>query len=562
MNKPITTTNIQEELNKYAQKEGLESFLVDFELLSYKPFIKTIFDEEYKLLEELKIKKYEKSHDQIFKEKAKIYQEYTILINRLTDNEMFNLDYEIIWDEFKVNPVLLIKKATSSFNTTKFSAQEIYKALYAKMMKIKAQNNILIPIFKEIFIKDLKSFVINLFGKKFTQDVKINLFLGIEPIKSSEASLKEHYKNIKTSENTLTIIEENTLLLEYEKPIYGKNGFNSLGEIVELELTKTQAMLRIRADEQSVLVVKEERLVKYYSKFKGYIKVKDNVLSIEKRYVVGNITKPQKTATNTEANNIEVTVAESDMTKDGVGDGVELVSQKIHITGAVGQNAVIKAKEATIDGMTHATSSIFGKDVLINRHLGLVRARTVHVKSLEGGTVYATHAKIDNIISGTISAETIEIGTIKNNAKIYGAETIKIEQILGEDNLIGIDITQVDTLKKKLSFYKEEIESLKEKIETIRPFPQFKDKTKQLVAQAKQKQKELIESLFDPFKAKIYIKEKVQGLNTIYFYIYVKNMKIEYKTKENIQYDAFKLIDDSDLGLITMQPVGKNITYL
>lgn len=556
----ITTRNIKVELASYAQKIGVDPDNLDFTLIKYETLIKSVFYEEPKPLSKELIRRYAGKSFLIFREKASFIQEYTIKVVKKSNNNFFNLKTELIIDHLESRARLKISPK-SKFNTKRYSQNELYKALYAEIIKIKAHNNILISFFSDRLLPQLKRFIINLYANKFNKEVSIIIYDGIMPKQSQKSFIEQHFINKTNEDKTLIEVEENEPLVSYTKPIYGRDGFSVHGEILEYELKEKQARLPYSIDNESILCVEDNKKAQYFARFKGYVQIVRARLFVKKRYISSGIKSTQKVFTDAETNNIEVVVAEQDMTKDGVGDGVNLVSQSVKITGAVGKNATIKAKDVIIDGLTHAQSKIYAKTVQINRHIGLVNAHKVHIKTLEGGTVYATEAIIDNVISGVISAEKIEIKNLKNNAKIYGSEYIVIDNITGEDNVIGIDVSKVETLKRKILFYKQEIEDLQDKIKETKKFPTLKNKTIALAKDIKLKRLELLESLFDPFKARISIKSHFRGLNTIYFYIYSKNFRLEFKTSQDKTYDDFRILDNPDLKLITLLPVDKDFRY-
>lgn len=556
----LTTTNVKRTLIKFAQKKGIKASTLGFKLLNYDTAIKAEFDEEFKDLTRERAAKYEFRKDLIFRDGIEYKQTCYIVPILKKKNGFFDLVCEVDKHDYNCRPTLIIKK-NSIFNTKQFNKKEMYKALYLELIKIKAFNNILIDVFNKPTIEGLKRFIKDLYSKNFTEDVEILLFDGVDPEESTKADVIEHYKLKKEDDKKLIEVSETELLVEYIKPVFGKNGFSASGKIIDSELYGTQAKPNFRPDDESILVEDTEDYTKYYSKLKGFIEEKRNILSVEKLYQVGEINRHETTVTDGEVNDIEIVISEKDMTKDGVGDGVELVSQKVKITGAVGKNAVIKAKIANIEGMTHSDSKVFGKEVNVNRHLGTVRASDVHVKSLEGGVIHATHAKVDNIISGTITAETIEIGILKNNAKIFASKHIEINKIDGEDNLLAIDVKKVETLQKKVSFIQKDIDEIKEEIKILAKNPKQKDKVNELLKEIKGKQEAIDNELFNPFDAYISIKEPVNGINKVYFNTQRKDLIIECRTLEGVTYEKLYLEDDDVLETITLHPSGESVEY-
>ncbi|MGP1560693.1 MAG: hypothetical protein ACTTIC_01225 [Helicobacteraceae bacterium] len=557
----IETDDIKRELALFAKANSIEVGVLDFNLISHKTLLKTPAGKESaKEVAKEKLAFYENRPELILGESMEFFQRYFIEILSAKENPFFSLEYRIDYSRHGSCADLVVLPA-SVFNLDA-NKTEFYRLLYKEILKIKALNGILIDMFSDKTVADLKPFVIDLFkAGGLAREWRINLFTGLEPKESREAYLLEFYKQKEPAQedgqkdDCLIVVEKDELIVEYKKPIFGKNGFSARGEILHFELSAPQEGLAFRADGETISSVEESDFVRFYAKVKGYVKLSGKILSIEKRYVVSDVKKTtNNNVTRDEINNIEVIVNEADLTKDGVGDGVELISERVKITGAVGTNAVLKAKEVSIEGMTHSKASIFAKQARINRHLGVVRASSVEIESLEGGVVYATTAKVRNVVSGVICAETVEIGLLKNHAKIYGAERITIERLEGEDNTIGIDVTKIETLKKKIHFYKEEIQEFKDRYNRLKKFEKYKDKALAIAAVIRKKQEELKSSLFSPYAAKITIGSKPSGVNTIYFFDYFKNTKIAYKTLQNQTPGEFYITEEN--GFVVMHPVN------
>jgi hypothetical protein len=274
---------------------------------------------------------------------------------------------------------------------------------------------------------------------------------------------------------------------------------------------------------------------------------------IDNKIRMRNLTRVQDSVAKKEDNNIEVIIAQSDSSVDSVGEGVELTSETIHITGHIGAKSTIKAVKLRIDGATHKDSYQEAKFAEINRHKGKLRCHSAKIKLLEGGEIHATNVEIDSSLSGTVYAENVTIGHVKSNLKVYASNSIKIKRVSGEDNLFKIDYQAIPTLMSKYNFISQEIEELKYKLESTKKhtpakIPVIKDKIKEL----KEQQNKIVNGVKN---ANITITEPLRGLNTITFKIDNEN-ELSFKTDAKA-YDSFYLVESDDA--ITLHPTDKKI---
>lgn len=269
---------------------------------------------------------------------------------------------------------------------------------------------------------------------------------------------------------------------------------------------------------------------------------------------MANISRNNETVASEEENNIEVRISQNDTTKDSIGEGVELVSETIHVNGHIGAKSVLEAINLQIDGVTHQDSKQYAKFAKINRHKGTLRCHEAKITLLEGGEVHATSVEIESCLGGSIHAQDITIGLVKSNLKVYASNSITITQVKGEDNLFKIGYKDVGVLTSKVDLINEDIDELKYKLEEAKKHSQSKVASlKQEIALLNSKQDEI----FCSYKnAKISIEKPLTGLNKIVFVIDSEN-EITYKTEAQ-EYTPFYLEIDEDK--IILQPTGRSIS--
>ncbi len=547
----IKTTNIQNSMIKYAFENEVTLQECDFSIKKVETHIKESATDEFILASQEILNNYA-DRDRILNEHIEFTQGYIIVAKKLK-NIGLKLNYEIVLGDNATHPSIIIK-SNSKIPYKKHAPKDILRLLFAELNKIKASNSILINIFDEEMKKKLKLFVKYLYAGKFVKNIRIPLFNGIETVVTRESKLIFWFKE-KNQQSQIIEVDENELLIEYKKPIFGKSGFNAYGNEVSAQSANNSDDLEVTIDSQSIKIEENEKSKLYKSRKKGFVHLDEKSLSVDNKIKMSKISRNNTfIASEEEENNIEVLVSQNDTTKDSVGEGVELISETIHIKGHVGAKSDIEAINLEIEGATHKSSKQFAKYASINRHKGTLRCHEAKIKLLEGGEVHATKVDIDACLGGSIYAEDVTIGLVKNNLKVYASHSITILNVTGEDNLFKINYRDIPVLNSKIHFINEEIEDLKFKLEdvlkhSLHKAPDIRKKIKNLQSQ----QKILQSSHLD---AKISIENPLNGLNNIVFVIDDEN-EIKYKTEAQA-YTPFYLEVSEDK--ITLLPINRSIS--
>ncbi len=155
---------------------------------------------------------------------------------------------------------------------------------------------------------------------------------------------------------------------------------------------------------------------------------------------------------------VKLHINESDHMKDAIGTGVEVEATEVKVEGNVGASAIVRAEEVSIGGQTHQTSKIYAKTAKINVHRGYVETtEDLQITRLEGGVAEAKKAKISQMIGGEVKAIEVDVDVIASNARICAVSKISIGKMVGENNKLIIDASEIDA-------YHNEIVSLEERI--------------------------------------------------------------------------------------------------
>jgi hypothetical protein len=546
MNKPILTRNINSVLQDFASTAFIPLQECDFTLLSYIVYAKYPQESSFARLEADKYELYKKDPKALLTDGVSLYQNYRIEILSHRHYENIELDYEVEFDDYKISPLLLLRPS-SKIPYREYKPAELLKILFKECNKIKARHNILIDIYQDSMIKQLKSFVKLLYSDQFTKSVRIKLFDGMPPLKAVSSETLLHFQK---SDKKLDEVHNGDILLEYKKPVYGSSGFNSLGNRLS---SKNMAIEEFdyKVDAETIASIDAGDRIILKAKRDGYIKLDGKNISVSNVVEVEKIKRVETKLTDDEDNKIEIVVSESDVTEDSVGEGVELVSERIHIRGHVGKNSVLKASHIIIDGATHKSSKVFAKYAIINRHKGLLKCHKAEINLLEGGTVHASNAQIQSAIGGTVYAINATLNHIKNNLTVFASNSITIKLITGEDNKFIIDYQKIPIIMSKMKFIQSDLDELNFQLEEA----QKKDApTKEIEQQIELLKKQKQEIVNSPLQAFIDIGKAIEGLNYIRFRL-PNNKEIEHKTF-NAKFEKYYFTIDKENDTVTLHPLG------
>ena len=550
LNKKVKTKNIANSVSKFAAENKLKPSQYNFNVNGVETYIKTVSDDDFCIYKE-DIHNYYEDPEKIINEHVQFKQLYTITIKQ-EPKHIINLTYTIDYSDNNITPSIIIHP-DSDIPYKKYKPKEIYLLLIKELNNIKAKKKILVKIFDTQMKNKLKAFIKHLYLGKFTKKIKIPLFDGIAPEITKSSRLIMHYLNKEGSHQVIEVDAKETLI-EFRKPIFGKNGLNAFGEIISNKHGTNKGDIEAEIDTNSIEIVENEKKKLYKSKIKGYIHFDEKQFYIDNKIRMRTLSRVQDALAKDEANNIEVIISQNDTNIDSLGEGVALTSETIHINGHVGAKTTLEATNLTIEGATHQDSFQEAKFAEINRHKGKLRCHSAKIKLLEGGEVHATNINIESSLGGSIYAENVTIGHVKNNLKVYAANSITIKLVSGEDNLFKINYKDIPTLNSRHKFIGKDIDNLKYELEgaqkhTISQVPILKEKIKKLKAQ----QEEIENSAKD---AKITIVEPLKGLNTIMFVLDEDN-ELTFKTEPK-KYEPFYLKESQTQ--ISLHPTDKKIS--
>jgi len=548
--KTVTTKQIKNCLENFAIEQLVSKDDCEFKLLKSETHVKSSANSEYSLYSDSILKEYIDT-DRLINEHIEFEQHHTITLRKIQKCTI-HLKYTLKFDKYSINPYIILSPS-SVFSYKLHTPKQLLNLLYKEFNKIKVYNGILIKIFDETMVKAIKILVKYIYADKFKKNVKVPLFHGIAPIVTRESKLIFWYEE-KMDENQIIEVEKDELLIEFKKPIFGKNGFDCFGKIISSQYANNVEDLETEIDTQSIYILEDNNSKKYLSKKQGFVNFSQDQLSIENKIKLRKISRNAKHIASNEENNIEITISQHDTNRDSVGEGVNLTSETINIEGFVGANSNLEATNLEIKGATHQDSIQSAKFAKINRHKGKLRAHKAQITLLEGGEVHASHVEIETCLGGSIYAKNVTIAHVKSNLKVFASNSITIKLVSGEDNKFKINYKEIPIVISELKFIDNDIEDLKYLLEeALRHNNSKVEPIKKEIESLRAKHKEL---KFSYTKAKIDIKNSLRGLNYIIFTIDSEN-ELLFKTEEQIYSPFYLEINDNK---ITLFPVNKSIT--
>ena len=545
----IKTKDIKKVLAEYADKNHLPLFLCDYKIEEVETFIRDVSNHEFKKFNENINQRYS-DKEKISDEKVEFQQIFHISISKRRINPI-ELNYNLNLDKSTTHPKLIIHP-NSKIPYKSYKSKNTFLMLVEEVNKIKAEHGILIELFDDTMIKSLKLFTKYLYAGKFIKNIKIPLFDGIEAELSRVAKLVMWFEE-KEDTSQIAEVQENEVLVEYLKPIYGKSGLSCYGNQIESDFGENDEDLQLKIDTDSIDIIEDENRKLYKSKKKGFAHLVKDRLSVDNKITVEKISRVQKAFSKHEKNDIEVNVSQSNSDLDTVGEGVNLTSKVVHITGHVGAYSTIKAETLRVDGATHKDSTQYAKVAQINRHKGTLKCNEAKIALLEGGEVHARTVNIKSSLNGKIYAKDVTIEHVKNNLKVYASNSISIKVVVGEDNLFKINYKDVPIVYNQIKFIDEEIKDLKYSLEEAERHDETKvADIKEEIETLKKKKREITESTLN---AKITVDNSFHGLNVINFTL-DDGKELIFKTQRR-EYKPFYLEITQDK--IILHPVNVSV---
>ncbi|WP_457563306.1 flagellar assembly protein A [Caminibacter pacificus] len=450
----LKTENVPQTLLDISKKYDLPLSNLDFELLSYKTFVKmgdTDFVEADS--ETLKLIEHENF---LIDEHNEIKQSYEIKVKKYR----FEDDFEII-GEMKTNKNLT-KAEFVVLKSSKLNIKNLKEKLIDEFNKKKLKNSLLINLCDKNMREDINKLVsLVLIEEGLSQDFKIELCKCIDPKPTIQGRVEYTYKKHKKEHENLYIypIKKGETIIEIINPKPGTNGRNCKGEIIKAEPLLEFTIPDIAFDEKTIKKEENEDRIIFVSLKDGYVVKEDDKFEIKDQLELRQVNIKTGNIKGADESDVKMKINESDVLKEAVADGMVVESKELIIKGNVGNKSKVKAKTLKIEGQTHQNSKILAIEAEINVHKGYLKAKNVTINSLESGRIVADKVYVKRALGGEIVAKEIEIDMLLSHVKMYALKKIKVNVLKGEENLFCISPKKVlkDTDIKKLETELEEV---------------------------------------------------------------------------------------------------------
>ncbi len=275
-------------------------------------------------------------------------------------------------------------------------------------------------------------------------------------------------------------VEKGDVVIEYIKPKHGKPGRNCQGQYIPVEKPKETHRPEFKVTD-AIEVIEDDDRILYRATRGGYVVFKENSYDIQDEMELEEVSFKKTGSIDAGVETeVKLHVNETDFMKDAIGTGVEVEATEVKVEGNVGASALVKAEDVVVGGMTHQSSRIYAKTARINVHRGFLKClERAEISRLEGGIVEAKEAAISQVVGGEVKAMKIEAGILAANARLFGVTEITIDKMVGENNKIVIDPSEIDAYHDEITSLEKEIEAIEKNIEKIDTELELKNQIRQ-----------------------------------------------------------------------------------
>ena len=510
----IITEDVNKTIFDISKKYNIPISLLDFDILSYKTYIKMGESDFVELDEETR--DIVEKEEFLINEENEIKQVYEIKIKKAKANN----DLELIGD-MQINKNVTLANYVIKPQSIISYKPGLKNQIKTEFNKKKLKNSLLIDLLDSNMENDIEKIVskIRILGS-LEKEESIRLCKGVDPILNIEGKVINHYikKRDPSKKELVYPIKEGDILIEIIKPKQGRNGRDCKGKIIKVPELKEFEIPEIKFDQKTIEKEEDENKIIYKALKNGYVYKKYDIFTIKEELEVTRINLRSGNVKNAKDANVKLEIKESDALEEAIGDNMVVETTILNVNGNVGNLAKINAKEVTIKGQTHQKAFIKANEAFINVHKGTLEAKEAELNRLENGFVKAKKVKINQVIGGEIVAEEVEVDILSSHAKIYGLKEIRIKKIKGNENYLAIS-------PLKVLGEENDIEKIEKKIEELNRSINLKLKEYNKIKKVLLANKKSVEEL-----KKIYALNKQKGIKISYEII--KKIKEYNKVRE------------------------------
>ncbi|WP_201353203.1 flagellar assembly protein A [Hydrogenimonas urashimensis] len=474
-----TTDDVPKTLQETALKYGISSQTLDIRIINYKTYIKMDSKEtEWIEVEGNDWEKFNKP-EILLNPNFVVKQDYEIEIHKYRDEPwMRDLILHIASNKEK-NRIVCTLKSGSIIKDTEDLGAKLKNLIHKKMVRAR----VLIGLWDLDIEKRLDELVAKakVQGQHIlTEDFKFDAAVCFASQPSVDDALIYHYKlkdeNAEQGDRIdyskrgfIQAVEKGEVIIEYVKAKPGTPGRNCAGEFIPVENPKESHKPEFRVSE-NIETEETESSILYRARRGGYVVFKENIYDIREEMELEEVSFKKTGSIDAGVETeVKLHVNETDSMKEAIGTGVEVEATEVKVEGNVGASASITAEEVVIGGQTHQTSRIVADHAKVNVLRGYLKTKEIaEVTRIEGGIVEAKEAKVSQMIGGEVKAMKVEVELLGSNAKIYAVSGIEIGKMVGENNRLIIDASEIEAYHNEILSLEEEIEELEKKLEKLR----------------------------------------------------------------------------------------------
>jgi len=354
---------------------------------------------------------------------------------------------------------------------------------------------------------------------------KVLIATSTPPINGKDSELKTLFTlntvghidekgNINFKEKEFAVpVDIGTLIAEFIKPTKGIDGYDIFGNVLKAQDGKElQKINSIKIDTSDIEKVEDDLSIKFISKKKGALVLKNGIFHVEENIKVDKADIKTGNINLKDISDLNIGTS-ADFVEDSVGAGIKVAGKKVVVNGSVGPKARIEADIVDIKGSVHKEATIVAKVAHIKNLNGTLIADEAFIENASYANIEAENkVTIDNCSACNILSPSVEIKKEMLSSNIVtSSKEVILNNVVGNNNKISIkplEIKQIAAqykelllkekiLSNELKSSKETLDLLKQKIDSS--FKNFNESVK-LIRELQSKGAKVPSSLLNAVK--------------------------------------------------------------
>ena len=468
--KVIESSDVSKDLEEIARSYSIDVKTLDYKILSYKTFYKKVDSPRYKELQEIDREKFFRVEN-ILNPEIEMLQKLKIEVYQ-KNSSRFPIKISIGGNKSLTKVVATIKKQDE---VNYFDGLE--GEILAELDKKKAKLKIMLGCFDEEMRSEVKKLVSFIrVHKKIEASVNIVLCQAYEMQKQTAGEILYKFREKKedsgqkvdhSNKGFMHTVKKGDVMIEVLQSKEGRVGRDCRGDIIALKEVELSTEIPVIKASEDIECKELDDKILYIANRSGFINEPNpNEFEISDELIVDEMSF--RTTGSIEAGkdkDIKIDIKGNDSMSDAIGAGVHIETSEVKAEGNVGNGAIVKAKVIEIGGQTHQSSKLYGGDVSVNLHKGLVDGENITIDLLEGGKVVGDIVRIKKASGGEIEAREVYIDTVLSNVTVTASHHIELNKVEGSGNKFIVDSKAQRGFKEKVETIKTAISDIKTNME-------------------------------------------------------------------------------------------------